>query len=41
MLLTEWSQKRAMSYAIAANLCSATVGLLLIDPLWKFIVSIS
>ena len=40
-LLTERSRKRAVSYAIAANLCSATVGLLLIDPLWKFIVSIS
>ena len=27
--------------AIAANLCSAVLGLWLIDPLWHFIVSIS
>ena len=30
-----------MGYAIVANIHSATVGLLLIDPLWKLIVSIS
>ena len=40
-LLTEKSRGRATAYAVAANLCSATVGLLLIDPLWRFIVSIS
>lgn len=40
-LLTEKSRRRAALYAVAANLCSATVGLLLIDPLWRFIVSIS
>ena len=40
-LLTERSWERAVGYAIVANVCSATVGLLLIDPLWKFIVSIS
>ncbi len=40
-LLTEKGKGRAMGYAIVANIHSATVGLLLIDPLWKFIVSIS
>ena len=40
-LLTEKGKGRAMGYAIVANVCSATVGLLLIDPLWRFIVSIS
>ena len=40
-LLTEKGKGRAAGYAVAANLCSATVGLLLIDPLWRFIVSIS
>ena len=40
-LLTEKSKGRAAGYAIVANVCSATVGLLLIDPLWRFIVSIS
>ena len=40
-LLTEKGKGRAMGYAIVANIHSATVGLLLIDPLWKLIVSIS
>lgn len=40
-LLTEKSRGRAALYAVAANLCSATLGLMLIDPLWRFIVSIS
>lgn len=40
-LLTEKGKGRAMGYAIVANIHSATVGLLLIDPLWRFIVSIS
>ena len=40
-LLTEKGRGRAVGYAVAANVCSATVGLLLIDPLWRFIVSIS
>ena len=40
-LLTEKGKGRATGYAIVANVCSATVGLLLIDPLWRFIVSIS
>ena len=40
-LLTEKSKGRAAGYAIVANIQSATVGLLLIDPLWRFIVSIS
>lgn len=40
-LLTEKGKGRAMGYAIVANIHSATAGLLLIDPLWKLIVSIS
>ena len=40
-LLTEKGKGRATGYAIIANVCSATVGALLIDPLWRFIVSIS
>ena len=40
-LLTEKSKGRATGYAIVANVCSAVVGLWLIDPLWRFIVSIS
>ena len=40
-LLTEKGRGRTVGYAVAANVCSATVGLLLIDPLWRFIVSIS
>ena len=40
-LLTEKGKGRAMGYAVAANVCSAVVGLWLIDPLWRFIVSIS
>ena len=40
-LLTEKGRGRAMGYAVAANVCSAVVGLWLIDPLWRFIVSIS
>ena len=40
-LLTEKSKGRAAGYAIVANVHSATVGLVLIDPLWRFIVSIS
>ena len=40
-LLTEKGKGRATGYAIVANVHSATVGLLLIDPLWRFIVSIS
>ena len=40
-LLTEKSQGRAIAYAVTANICSAALGLWLIDPLWKLIVSIS
>ena len=40
-LLTEKGKGRATGYAVAANVCSAVVGLWLIDPLWRFIVSIS
>ena len=40
-LLTEKGKGRAAGYAVVANVQSATVGLLLIDPLWRFIVSIA
>ena len=40
-LLTEKSHGRAIAYAVTANICSAALGLWLIDPLWHFIVSIS
>ena len=40
-LLTEKSQGRAIAYAVTAHICSAALGLWLIDPLWKLIVSIS
>ena len=40
-LLTEQSKTRAAVYAVTANVCSASFGLWLIDPLWRFIVSIS
>lgn len=40
-LLTEKSHGRAIAYAVTANICSAALGLWLIDPLWKLIVSIS
>ena len=41
VLLTEKSRSRAAAYAIIANICSASVGLLLIDPLWRWIISFS
>lgn len=40
-LLTERGRTRACAYAVTANVCSATLGLLLIDPVWHWIVSIS
>ena len=40
-LLTEKGKARAALYAVAANVCSATFGLWLIDPLWHFLVTIS
>lgn len=33
--------RRAFSYGITANLCSALVGLVTVMPLWNWIVSIS
>lgn len=35
------SKRRAVCYAVTANLCSASLGLLLIDPLWRWIVTLS
>lgn len=35
------SRRRAFAYGITANLCSALLGLLTVDPLWRWIVSIS
>ena len=40
-LLTEKGKARAALYAVAANVCSATFGLWLIDPMWRFLVTIS
>lgn len=35
------SRHRAFAYGITANLCSALLGLLTVEPLWRWIVSIS
>ena len=35
------SRRRAFAYGITANLCSALLGLLTVEPLWRWIVSIS
>ena len=32
---------RATGYAVAANLCSAVVGYAIMEPVWRFVVSIS
>lgn len=40
-LLTEKGKERASAYAIAANVCSAVLGLWLVAPVWQWIVSIS
>lgn len=40
-LLTGGSPRRAFSYGITANLCSALLGLVTVMPLWNWIVSIS
>lgn len=39
--LTEHSRGRAVGYALAANVCSALLGLWLMEPVWRFIVTIS
>lgn len=40
-LLTGGSPRRAFSYGITANLCSAALGWFLAEPVWRFVVSIS
>ena len=40
-LFTGAGKGRATVYGIAANLCSAVLGWVLAEPVWKFIVSIS
>lgn len=40
-LLKGHSRSRAFVYGIAANACSALLGLVLVEPVWRFIVSIS
>ena len=40
-LLTEHSKKRAFFYAAAANACSALLGWNLLEPIWRFLVTIS
>lgn len=39
-LLTEHSKGRAVGYALTANVCSALLGLWLMEPVWRFIVTI-
>lgn len=39
--LTGRSKGRAFAYGIAANTCSAAIGLILMEPVWRFVVSIS
>lgn len=40
-LLTGQSKGCAFAYGIAANLCSAALGLFIMEPVWQFVVSIS
>ena len=40
-LLTGCSRGKAAGYAIAANITSAVLGFLLMEPVWRFVVSIS
>lgn len=40
-LLKGHSHLRAFIYGITANVCSALLGLVLVEPVWRFIVSIS
>ena len=40
-LLTGRSKRRALLYGLTANACSAALGFVLAEPVWRFIVSIS
>lgn len=40
-LLTGRSKPRAFVYGLTANACSAVLGFILVEPVWRFIVSIS
>lgn len=40
-LLKGHSSGRAFAYAVTANACSALAGIVLVEPVWKFVVSIS
>ena len=40
-LLTGRSRRRAFVYGLTANICSAALGFALVEPVWRFIVSIS
>ena len=40
-LLTGRSKRRAFLYGLIANACSAVLGFVLVEPVWRFIVSIS
>lgn len=40
-LLEGHGRGRAVLYGLAANVCSAALGLYLVEPVWRFIVSIS
>ena len=38
---TGCTKNRAAGYAVAANLCSAIVGYAIMEPVWRWVVSIS
>ena len=38
---TNCTASRATGYAVAANLCSAIVGYAIMEPVWRWVVSIS
>ena len=40
-LLKGHSAGRAFAYAVTANACSALAGIMLVEPVWRFVVSIS
>ena len=40
-LLKGHSAGRAFAYAVTANACSALAGIVLVEPVWRFVVSIS
>ena len=39
--LTDCTKRKSSFYAVLANVCSAVLGYLLMEPVWRFVVSIS